>query len=269
MFGFISVDQDPEQFLFYARLRPGLSKEARGTIPLLRRTVERLRRAYKKARIRVRLDAGFACPQIFKVLEELKVEYLVAMPGNSRLSSKSLSHMNAARSLTATFGGTTTLFGECRYKAKTWKCKRRVTFKAEVVQVSGKSPKDNARYVVTNLRHDPETVWILYAQRGDSENRIKKLKDDLEIDRTSCTSFIANQVRVLLTATAFVLFQELRASQRGTLLARCMVGTLRVRLLKIGATIKETARRVIVSMPKSHPWRDLWLQAAKRVAAHM
>ena len=268
MFGFVSVDDDPEQFLFYARLRPGLSKEVRGTIPLLRRTVERLRNAYKKARIRVRLDAGFACPQIFEVLDELKVEYLVAMAGNSRLSNESLSHMNAARSLTEIFGGTTTLFGECCYQAKTWKSERRVIFKSEVVQAHEKSPRDNARYVVTNLNYDPEKTWELYTQRGDSENRIKELKDDLEIDRTSCTDFIANQVRVLLTATAFVLFQELRASQRGTSLARCMVGTLRIQLLKVGATIKETVRRIVVSMPTSHPWLDLWLQAAKRVAVH-
>ncbi len=82
MFGFLSVDGDPEQYLFHARLRPGLAKEARGTVALLRRTVKRVRRAFKKARIRVRLDAGFAYPQIFEVLEELRVEFVVAIPAN-------------------------------------------------------------------------------------------------------------------------------------------------------------------------------------------
>jgi hypothetical protein len=266
MFGFLSIDDDPEQYLFYARLRPGLSKEVRGTIPLLRRTVKRLRRAHKKVRIRVRLDAGFACPQLFAALEELKVEYLVAMPENSVLTEKALAYMNAARSLTASFEETTTLFGECRYKTRSWDEEKRVIFKAEVVHAADKSPKNNARFVVTNVRHEPERAWEIYCQRGDSENRIKELKRDLEIDRTSCSSFIANQVRVLLTATAFVLFQELRASQRGTSLARCMVATLRLRLLKIGATIKESSRRIVVSMPSSHPWKDLWRQAAERVA---
>ena len=267
MFGFLSVDGDPEQYLFHARLRSGVAKEARGTVALLRRTVERLRRAFKKARIRVRLDAGFAYPQIFEVLEELRVEYVVAMPANSVLSDRGSQHMYAARVLTESFGSTTTLFGETRYKTKSWNQERRVVFKAEVVHAEGKPDRDNARFVVTNLRHKPERVWEIYCQRGDSENRIKELKDDLEIDRTSCTSFLANQVRVLLTSAAYILYQELRAVLRGTELERGMVSTLRLKLLKIGATISESARRIVISMSSSHPWKDLWAKAARRVIA--
>ncbi len=267
MFGFLSVDGDPEQYLFHARLRSGVAKEARGTVALLRRTVERLRRAFKKARIRVRLDAGFAYPQIFEVLEELRVEYVVAMPANSVLSDRGSQHMYAARVLTESFGSTTTLFGETRYKTKSWNQERRVVFKAEVVHAEGKPDRDNARFVVTNLRHKPERVWEIYCQRGDSENRIKELKDDLEIDRTSCTSFLANQVRVLLTSAAYILYQELRAVLRGTELERGMVCTLRLKLLKIGATISESARRIVISMSSSHPWKDLWAKAARRVIA--
>lgn len=268
MLGFLSVDGQAEQHLFHARLRPGVAKEARGTIALLRRTVERLRRAFRKARIRVRLDAGFAYPQIFEALEELKVEYIVAMPENSILSNRAATHMHAARYLTDRYGSTTTLFGETRYKTRSWERERRVIFKAEVLHADGKAPRDNARFVVTNLRHKPGRAWELYCQRGDSENRIKELKRDLEIDRTSCTSFLANQTRVLLTSVAYVLYQELRTSLRGTALERGMVATLRTQLLKIGATITESVRRVVVSMPTSHPWKDLWVTAARRVAAH-
>jgi len=267
MFGLLSVDGDPEQYLFHARLRSGLAKEAKGTIALLRRTVGRLRRAFKKAKIRVRLDAGFAYPQIFEVLEELRVEYVVAMPRNSVLSDRAARHMYAARVFTESFESTTTLFGESRYRTRSWKRERRVIFKAEVVHGEGQSARDNARFVVTNLRHKPERVWKIYCQRGDSENRIKELKNDLEIDRTSCTSFLANQVRVLLTSTAYVLFQELRAVLRATELERGMLSTLRLKLLKIGATITESVRRVVVSMPSSHPWKDLWVKAARRVSA--
>ena len=267
MFGFLSVDGDPEQYLFHARLRSGLAKEARGTVALLRRTVERLRRVFKKARIRVRLDAGFAYPQIFEVLEELRVEYVVAMPANSVLSDRGAQHMYAARVFTESFQSTTTLFGETRYKTRSWKRERRVIFKAEVVHAEGKPDRDNARFVVTNLRHKSERVWEIYCQRGDSENRIKELKDDLEIDRTSCTSFLANQVRVLLTSAAYVLYQELRAVLRGTELERGMVCTLRLKLLKIGATISESVRRIVISMSSSHPWKDLWTKAARRVSA--
>lgn len=266
MLGFLSVDGDPEQYLFHARLRPGLAKEARGTIPLLRRTVERLRRAFRKPRILVRLDAGFAYPQIFDVLDELKVEYVVAMGGNAALFEKAAAHMSAVRSLAERFQSTTALFDESRYKTRSWNRERRVVFKAEVVHAVGKSPRDNARFVITNLRNKPERVWQFYCKRGDSENRIKELKNDLEIDRTSCTRFLANQARVLLTATAYMLFQELRAALRGTELERGMVGTLRLRLLKIGATVKETVRRIVVSMPSSYPWKDLWRRAASQVA---
>lgn len=265
MFGFLSVDGDPEQYLFHARLRPGVAKEVRGTIPLLRRTVERLRRTFRKARIRVRMDAGFAYPQIFDLLEELRVEYIIAMPANSVLSGRAERHMHAARTITERFGSTTTFFGETHYKTRSWQRERRVIFKAEVVHADGKPDRDNARFVVTNLRCKPERVWDLYCLRGDSENRIKELKNDLEIDRTSCTRFLANQVRVLLTATAFVLYQELRALLRGTELERGMVSTLRLKLFKIGATIAESVRRVVISMPTAHPWKNLWLEAARRV----
>jgi Transposase DDE domain group 1 len=268
MLGFLSVEGDPEQYLFHARLRPGLAKEGRGTIALLRRTVARLRKAFRRPRILIRLDAGFACPQVFDALEELRVDYVVAMPGNPTLFGRAARHMHASRVLTERFASTTTLFGETSYKTRSWKRARRTVFKAEVVHAEGKPAKDNARFVVTNLRHDPEHVWRIYCRRGDSENRIKELKNDLEIDRTSCTSFLANQLRVLMTAAAYVLYQELRSDLRGTELERSMVATLRLRLLKIGATITESVRRVVVSMPASHPWKDLWAKAASRVLAH-
>ncbi len=121
--------------------------------------------------------------------------------------------------------------------------------------------------MITNLRHKPKRVWEIYCKRGDSENRIKELKNDLEIDRTSCNRFVANQVRVLLTAVAYALYQELRTLLRDTELGRSMVSTLRLRLMKIGASVTESVRRVVVSMPASHPWKDLWRKAAARVAA--
>ena len=136
-----------------------------------------------------------------------------------------------------------------------------------MVVAGGKPARDNARFVVTNLRHRADRVWELYCQRGDAENRIKELKRDLEVDRTSCSSFLANQVRVLLTSVAYVLYQELRAALKGTELERGMVATLRPRLLKIGATVTESVRRVVISMPSFHPWKNLWALAARRVAA--
>jgi len=267
MLGFLSVEGEAEQHLFHARLRAGLAKEAKGTPALLRRIVAKVRQSYGKARICVRLDAGFAYPQVLETLDELRVEYMVAIGGNAVLSRLAERHMQAAERLTERFGQSTTLFGSTTYRTRSWTRDRRVIFKAEVLRAAGKSDRRNDRYVITNLRGSAQAIWNLYCRRGDSENRIKELKNDLAIDRTSCTRFLANQMRVLMTAAAYVLFQELRGALHGTELRRAMVATLRLRLLKIGATITESVRRVVLSMPSSHPWKDLWRRAAAEVAA--
>jgi len=267
MFGFITVHGDPEQYLFHARLRPGRAKEMRGTITLVQRIVRKLRSAYKRPRIRIRLDAGFCGPQLFEALEHLKVEYVVAMAENSVLTGLAECDMCRARALVEELDDSVALFNDGRYKAKSWERERRVVYKAEVVRAAGKADRDNARFLITNLRNKPMRTWEIYCQRGDRENRIKELKNDLEIDRTSCTSFIANQVRVLMTATAYLLYQELRCALADTELAHAQVATLRLRLFKIGATVTESCRRIIVSMSSSHPWKDLWRLAAARVAA--
>ena len=107
MLGFLTVDDDPTQHLFHARLRPGTAKDVRGTLPLLRRTVRGLRRAFPRARIVVRMDAGFAAPQLFELLDELGVGYVIAIAGNSVLLRQAARHIRAARVLTERFGGTT------------------------------------------------------------------------------------------------------------------------------------------------------------------
>jgi len=267
LLGFITVDEQREQHLFHARLRPGASNEARSTPALLRRTVANLRKTFKKARIRVRLDSGFAHPLIYDTLEDLKVEYVIGVPENSVLKERASREMRAAEVLAEQFGKTTTFFSETDYAARSWPRERRVVYKAEIVQAEGKSARRNARFLVTNLRHKPQRTWEIYCKRGDSENRIKELKGDLEIDRTSCASYIANQFRVLLAATAYVLFQDMRAALGNHEFSRSTVGTLRARLLKIGATVTETVRRIIISMPSNFPWKDPWRRAAACVAS--
>ena len=268
LFGFLSIDDLPEQHLFFARLRPGTGPEGRCVRTLLRRVVPLLRQRFRRAEIVVRLDAGFASSELFDLLEELEVGYMVAMAKNSRLATHAERHMRAVRHLESEFGGTTTLFGECVYGAQTWSRSRRVIFKAEVVALAGRDPRDNLRFVVTNLRDGAESVWKRYVMRGDTENRIKELKLDLQVDRTSSTSFLANQMRVLLTAASFVLFQALRAALKATELGRATVATLRLRLLKIGATVKESWRRIVIALPTSHPWKHLWRRAAIAADAH-
>lgn len=108
-------------------------------------------------------------------------------------------------------------------------------YKAEVVCLAGREPRDNLRFVVTNLPHRLEGIYDLYRQRGDDENRIKELHYGLELDRTSCHRSLANQLRVLMTAAAYVWMQELRRLAKGTSLAAAQVTTLRERLFKLAA----------------------------------
>ncbi|OGO25263.1 MAG: hypothetical protein A2W33_01420 [Chloroflexi bacterium RBG_16_52_11] len=125
------------------------------------------------------------------------------------------------------------VYGECRYAAGRWRGKRRVTIKAEVVRLQGREPKDNLRFVVTKLTRSPRYAYEkAYCARGEIENRIKELRHGLEIDRTRCTRFTANQMRVFLTAAAYVLIQELRLNAARTGYARAQVNTLRDRLLE-------------------------------------
>jgi hypothetical protein len=120
---------------------------------------------------------------------------------------------------------------------------------------------------VTNLRYVPRSIYERYVRRGDIENRIKELKHGLSIDRTSCTRFLANQLRVLLTAAAYVLLQELRLAARGTACERAQVDTLRLRLLKIGARVVVSVRRVLLHGPQPFPWLSCFRLVARRLVA--
>jgi hypothetical protein len=131
---------------------------------------------------------------------------------------------------------------------------RRILIKAEVVRAEGKAPKDNPRFVITNMKQSPQWLYEeVYCQRGEIENRIKELYA-MEIDRTSCSRFWANQFRVLLTAAAYVLMQELRLCAAGTDCARAQVWTLRERFLKLGARVMVSVRRIVMHLPQSFPF---------------
>ena len=233
-------------------------------------------RAFPRVRLRIRLDGGFAGPEMLAFVEEERLEYVVAtvcpavlgIGKNSVLKRRIEPLMKRVRRATKHSGETETEFGETRYAAQSWRRKeRRVVMKAEVTRLEGRSPRDNARFVVTNLRHTAEGVYQIYRERGDSENRIKELKHDLAMDRTSCTRFLANQLRVLLTATAFVLFQQLRLRFARVAHDRPTTGTMRLRLLKIAVRVESSARRVVMHFAASHVWAKQWLLLARSCGA--
>jgi hypothetical protein len=268
LLAFMSFNQERDQYLGAVVLRPGNAPDKLGAMGVLRRLIERLRTAFRRARLRVRLDAGFASPEILDLLDAEGVEYAVGMGKNAVLSRIAEPLMEQARRRTAESGVSEREFGETRYKAGTWPAERRVVIKAEVTRIAGREPKDNPRFVITNLRGTARWVYeTFYCHRGDIENRIKELHHGLEIDRTSCSRFLANQCRVLLTAAAYVLMQELRLRAAGTALARAQVWTLREQLLKVGARVSESVRRLVVHLPTSFPFAGPWGVIARRLGA--
>jgi len=239
-----------------------------GAIGILRRLLATLRVAFPYATLRVRLDGGFATPALFAFLDAEGVEYLVAMASNVKLEKRIRRLLGRARVHSKATGQSAQVFGETRYAAKSWKRKRRVIMKAEVVRLAGRAPRDNPRFVVTNLAQSPRRVYEIYRERGDTENRLKELHYGLGFDRTSCSRFWANAVRVLLTAAAYVLLQALRARLAATPAASYQVSTLRERLFKLGTRVQVSARRIVLHLPSAFPGSPSgrpWLSRSGRV----
>jgi Transposase DDE domain group 1 len=267
LLGFVTFDDEPEQYLVLALLRPGNSPAKLGTLGRLRTLFQKLRAAFPQARLRVRLDGGFAGEELLAFLEAEAVEYVVALGSNRRLDKRAQRLMGKARVRSKASGETEHLFGETRYAARKWSRKRRIIIKAEVVRHPGRPPKNNPRFVVTNLTQTPAHVYQVYRERGDVENRIKELKDGLALDRLSCSRFLSNQFRLLLTAAAYILVQALRLQAAGTAWATAQATTLRERVLKVAVWVERSVRRIVLHFPASFPWRPTWAQLACAVGA--
>src|SRR6266478_7576736 len=263
----VTFNDEPAQFAVAAVLRPGKAPAGLGARGILRALLRKLRAAFPDATFRVRLYGGFASSKLFLFLEREQVEYVVAMASNRRLAKRAQRLMGKARVRSRQTGETAHLYGETRYAARKWSRKRRVVIKAEVVRHPGRTPKNNPRFVVTNLTTSPQAVYAFYCARGDVENRLKELHHGLEMDRTSCSKFRANQFRVLLALAAYILFQELRRRGGKTACADAQVTTLRERLIKLAVWVERSARRIVLHLPLTFPWLPTWRQLARAVGA--
>jgi len=264
----ITFDDEARQYLVAAILRPGNVPATTGVRGLVRRLIPKLWRAFPRARLRVRLDAGFAAPEIFDELEAAGVEYVVAMAKNTVLEAAAEPHLRPLRDQVTATHDTATSYHATAYQAKTWPHPRRAVIKAEVVWHAGREPRDNPRFVITNLRQTPEWIYThVYCARGDAENRLKELHHALALGRTSCTRFWANQLRVTLTAAAYVLLQELQLRADRTPLAGAQVPSLRQALITIGVHVVRSVRRLVLHFPHSHPEQCLWLDLARQLGA--
>jgi hypothetical protein len=251
---FAQCEAGGEQELLAAVLRAGNVHGGKRALALLTRLVARLRAAFPKCRLEFRADSGFSLPEIYEGCEALKVGYTISLPKNDVLLRLAGPWLDAARELYRERGETVQVFGQFFYRAHSWSRERRVIVKAEWMAQGA-----NPRFVVTSSGSlSPASRYRFYCQRGDVENRIKELKEDLQADRLSCHRFLANQARLLLHGAAFVLLQTLRQRLAGTVLATAQVRTLRLKLLKVGAHLRESARRIVVSLPSAYPWFEIW-----------
>ena len=268
--GFLTFDDEVEQYLFCYVLRPGNAPAKQGLTGILKRLLPRLRQAFPDAKLRIRLDSGFNGPDQYEFFEAEKLEYVVCMAINPVLKRLAEPSMALVRKDYEKDPDSTPRcrYKKCQYAAGSWNRKRRLIIKAAITLHPGRKSKENPRFIITNIKGAAKQRYEhIYCARGDIENRIKELKHGLKIDRTSCHSFLANQLRVLMTAAAYILFQELRFHARHTRCARAQVENLRLFLLKLGAWIESSVRRVVIHLPSNTPYANEWHRIARSVGA--
>jgi Transposase DDE domain group 1 len=261
-FCFASVPGEPDQYLVRAMLPDHHGEETDAILDDLEEIVKTIRKRWPGVLVKLRADAGFADPELYTWCEKNGVAYAVAMAGNevlSRLSAKLRERAQALAAASPT--GSATLSGKVRYQAGSWEKLRIVVAKVTVTPAGTK-----VRYlVVRGLPGSAKARSQFYRGRGDSENRIKELKEGVRSDRMSCCELASNKVRLMLTMVAYVLLQQMRRLARRTGLATAQVARLRLELIKIGARVTESQRRVWVALCSSCPSQGVWRELARRI----
>ncbi len=246
------------EHLLGAYVRPSNIDGAAGSEWVLDRLVGRIRERWPDVRIIVRADSGFARDSLMSWCEANQVDYVLGLAKNARLKRRIQRRLERARRKCLRTGKPCREFQDLCYRTlQTWSRRRRVVGKAEYLP---KGP--NPRFVVTSLsKSECEARSLyedLYCARGDMENRIKEQQLDLFADRTSTATMRANQLRLWFSSMAYVLLSELRrVGLKGTKLATAQCGTIRTKLLKVGAVISVSVRRIYLRMASGYPYADL------------
>ena len=267
--------------LVTAVLRPGKRPTGAENAMIMKRVLGLLRRHWPQTHILLRGDGHFSNPELMRlIVADGNADFIFGLAGNSvllrqaeGLMRNARGHLDLHRALAAQNLGPTVaavrLFGDFEYAAKSWPQAFRVVVKAEVLSGSNGLPdKDNERFVVTTLRGpSPRTLYQQdYCARGQAENLIKQVKCDLKSDRTSASSFLANFARLLLTAGAYVLHQQLRQlGLQGTALATAQPRTVILALFKIAVRVKQYKDRVLLHLPSACPVKAMLAQICRRL----
>jgi hypothetical protein len=262
---------DGEGRLVSVRLRPGNAGNNRYATPLMRRLVSAIKARFPNANVVVRADSGFASPRLLAALDTLRqvlggVDYVIGLEKNSRLLALVADEMIEAAARAPQAGGRARVFASLVYQAKSWGHARQV-----VARVEHLVDKPNPRFVVTTLDHVSARMVYehAYCGRGDAENRIKDFKNALGGDRLSCTTYVANAFRLLLHAFAYRLLDGLRVHLKVVApeLGRAQFDTLRLRLLKVAAHVRQSVRRIAVALPSAFGLADVFAHVAAQLGA--
>ncbi len=254
--------------LLAAKLRPSNIDASAGTKEEVERIIARIRRRWPRVKILLRADSGFAREELMARCDENRVDYLFGLARNQRLVAEIEAELAEAAAEHARTGAPARRFKEFTYATrKTWSRHRRVVAKAEHL---AKGP--NPRFVVTSLKAseiDAKRLYEkLYCARGEMENRIKEQQLDLFADRTSAASLRANQLRLWFASFAYVLIEALRRlGLAGTQFAKATCGSIRLKLLKIGARVTISVRRIRIAMATACPYAAEFATAHARLSA--
>jgi hypothetical protein len=254
-------------FALAGRLRPGGAGSGSDAVAVLRPVLARLREALPGTRIVVRADSGFMDPELYDLCEEFGAGYLIRLRMNEvlkRYFDRAFGPRAEAR-LRAMPGPRPALYAEDRYAAGSWPRKRRIVMKLQYDPREG----EFERYaVVTNLRRSKRGSWRRYERRGLCEQRIDELRNHLRADKFSLSTFEANDLKLQFMLLAY----NLHAAARVMLperheLKRATVGRLMVTLVKCGASVRRTVRRMWLHASRTWPYRELLADVARRFAA--
>lgn len=248
--------------LLVSYLRPSNIDGAKHAWAILALLTKRLRQQWPDVQLIFRGDSGFRRHRMLGWCERHDVKYIVGIARNKRLEQKIEPAMQLVEQLFELTSEKQREFFRFQYAARAWKQPRQVIAKLEVTD-KGRNP----RFIVTNLEGNKQALYDdLYCARGEMENRIKEQQMGLFADRTSAHYWWANQFRLLLSSLAYVLMDGIRRlGLKGTELARAQVGTIRLKLLKIGAVILRNTRRIRFLLSSAYPYQDLFAVVVARL----
>lgn len=254
--------------LLAAKLRRSNIDASAGAVEETARIVAQIRESWPDVRIILRADSGFAREELMAWCEENAVDYVFGLARNDRLAAKIKRQLKAAAREAVATGAPARRFRDFQWRTlDSWSRARRVIGKAEWTRGEA-----NPRFIVTSLHEAEATARYLYEDlycaRGDMENRIKECQLDLMADRTPTTTMRANQLRLWFASMAYVLLCALRRiALAGTQLASATCGTIRLKLLKIGAQVTTSVRRVKFAFASACPFKDIFAAACDRLRA--